>query len=252
MTLYLWGTEQQHCTVKAIYRYAKMHLADWFPQLPSYQAFCKRVAFLAPAFEVYCAMQVERAPEPEGVHAVIDAMPVQVARAHRSGRARAAKGLCGKTYCASRDEWYYGVKLHVLASLRHKTLPVPRVALITPANEPDLGTAKHIFSALGVYGCSLLADRAYVDKAWAEHLVLHNEVSLLHPRKRVSSVPEWSRSGDALSTALCAARQPIEVFFNWINQKARIQSASHVRSELGLRAHIFGKFAAALRALFNP
>ena len=252
MTLYLWGTKQQYVTAKAIYRYSKMHLSEWFPLLPSYQAFCKRLSYLAPAFEAYCAMQIDKAPAPESSYAVIDAMPIAIARAHRSGVAKTARSMCKKTYCASRDEWYYGVKLHMVSSLRHKTLPIPRVVIVTPANHQDLGTAKHIFDRGNIHGCTLLADKAYVDKRWKAHLLETYDVTLLHPRKRVSAIPEWSKGRDSLSQAICSARQPIEVFFNWLNEKTGIQRASKVRSVLGLRFHIFGKLAAALHSLFNP
>lgn len=41
-------------------------------------------------------------------------------------------------------------------------------------------------------------------------------------------------------------RQPIESFFNWVNEKTGIQIASKVRSYQGLMVHVFGKLAAAL------
>ena len=57
---------------------------------------------------------------------------------------------------------------------------------------------------------------------------------------------EFLDSADALfSTAVSRARQAIESFFNWIQQKTQIQTASKVRSTKGLLAHIFAKLAAA-------
>ncbi|MHB1104890.1 MAG: hypothetical protein ACYCZ2_00890 [Lutibacter sp.] len=44
--------------------------------------------------------------------------------------------------------------------------------------------------------------------------------------------------------AVSAIRQPIESFFNWINEKTQIQNASKVRSFKGLIVHIFGKLPA--------
>ena len=41
-------------------------------------------------------------------------------------------------------------------------------------------------------------------------------------------------------------RQPIESFFNWLNEKTQIQKASKVRSSKGLLVHIFGRIAACL------
>ncbi|MBK5208880.1 MAG: hypothetical protein JJE44_05155 [Flavobacteriaceae bacterium] len=55
------------------------------------------------------------------------------------------------------------------------------------------------------------------------------------------------------SKAVSAIRQPIESFFNWINEKTQIQNASKVRSFKGLIVHIFGKLAACfLKPIVNP
>jgi hypothetical protein len=52
-----------------------------------------------------------------------------------------------------------------------------------------------------------------------------------------------------LSTAISRVHQPIESFFNWIEEKTHIQIASKVRSYEGLMVHVFGKIAAALVVL---
>jgi hypothetical protein len=47
-------------------------------------------------------------------------------------------------------------------------------------------------------------------------------------------------------------RQPIESWFNWLQQKNAIESASKVRSTKGLIIHALARLAAALIALiFN-
>ena len=54
MTVYLWGIHQRRFEQKkqkTIYEYTKNHLKDWFPKLPSYQAFSDRLNKLAPAFQ---------------------------------------------------------------------------------------------------------------------------------------------------------------------------------------------------------
>jgi len=40
-------------------------------------------------------------------------------------------------------------------------------------------------------------------------------------------------------------RQPVESFFNWLNEKTQIQNAQKVRATKGLAVHVFGKIAAA-------
>ncbi|PKP28430.1 MAG: transposase [Bacteroidetes bacterium HGW-Bacteroidetes-18] len=55
------------------------------------------------------------------------------------------------------------------------------------------------------------------------------------------------------SKAVSAIRQPIESFFNWINEKTQIQNTSKVRSFKGLIVHIFGKLTACfLKPTVNP
>ena len=51
ITVYLWGISQRRFEQKAIYDYTQNHLLEWFPKLPSYQAFSERLNRLAPAFQ---------------------------------------------------------------------------------------------------------------------------------------------------------------------------------------------------------
>ena len=54
------------------------------------------------------------------------------------------------------------------------------------------------------------------------------------------------------NTTISRIRQPIESWFNWLNQKTHIQNASKVRSTKDLLAPVFGRLAAAMIALiFN-
>ncbi|MDO5421810.1 MAG: transposase, partial [Bacteroides sp.] len=50
---------------------------------------------------------------------------------------------------------------------------------------------------------------------------------------------------DLFSTAVSKVRQPIESFFNWLNEKTNIQRAIKVRSTSGLLVHTMGKIAIA-------
>lgn len=50
VTVYLFGLLRKYKEVKDIHTYAKDHLLDWFPDLPSYEKFNKRLNFLNPVF----------------------------------------------------------------------------------------------------------------------------------------------------------------------------------------------------------
>jgi hypothetical protein len=51
VTVYLFGHMQGFSQQRRIYDYARRHWRAWFPALPSYQAFNRRLNRLAPAFE---------------------------------------------------------------------------------------------------------------------------------------------------------------------------------------------------------
>ena len=137
------------------------------------------------------------------------------------------------------------------AQLRPNQLPVPCAVQISKASLCDLWAAKQIdLDCAPVTDGRLYADRAYIDAEWRSHLQTERNVALITPRKRKKY--DVLVSEDAVSTRISALRQPIEVFFNWLQAKTHIQSASHVRSCAGLLFHIFSSLAfAALLLRFN-
>ena len=95
-----------------------------------------------------------------------------------------------------------------------------------------------------------MADKAYCDSEWADTLRTEHGIKIVTPRRQKKG--DTLKSGDAYSTAVSLRRKPIESFFNWINSKFHIQTASFVRSSTGLLFHVFANIAAAmLFKLFN-
>ena len=182
---------------------------------------------------------------------VLDSCPVMVSVGSRSNTAKTARDLCNLTRNPTKNLWYHGVKLHVFAQLRPRKLPIPCAVQISKASLCDLWAAKQIdLDCAPVTDGRLYADRAYIDAEWRSHLQTERNVALITPRKRKKY--DVLVSEDAVSTRISALRQPIEVFFNWLQAKTHIQSASHVRSCAGLLFHIFSSLAfAALLLRFN-
>ena len=110
----------------------------------SYQAFCRRLNRLAPAFQALAEIWAEDAAEKRAdTHCyAVDSCPVMAARRSYSTGARVGAGFCDKCCNAARQEWYYGVKLHVFVMLRPGRPPLLRAAQISPASRPDLMAAK--------------------------------------------------------------------------------------------------------------
>ena len=89
----------------------------------------------------------------------------------------------------------------------------------------------------------------YADKAYqVQSEAIHQEqkVLLLTPVKKEKGQEFLDTAEQWLSTAISQVRQPIESFFNWVNDKTGIQMASKVRAYQGLIVHVFGRLAAAL------
>ncbi|MEZ3418756.1 MAG: transposase [Bacteroidales bacterium] len=253
ITVYLWGISQRRFEQKAIYSYTKNHLLEWFPKLPSYQAFSARLSRLAPAFQALAEswLSVIGVNLEEQLEYIVDSCPVILAKGPRSGHAKIASELCEKSYNSSRKEWYYGIKLHAIVARRPGHLPVPVSLMASGAAQHDLPAAKQIVDDhAALKPGRLYADKAYIDASWAQSLKQNHALELLTPRKKHKG--DVLVSGDTFSTFVSSVRQPIECFFNWLNQLTDIQTASMVRSLSGLLCHIFGRIAAALtRLLFN-
>lgn len=244
ITVYLWGKGQQLLTRKAIYNYTKTHLLDWFPKLPSYQAFCRRLNRIAGAFLVLADIWMKEtlSNNQDTQEYAVDSFPVILASRSNSTRAKVGKPLCNKCYNSTRQEWYHGVKVHVFCMLRPQRLPIPCAVQISKASLCDLWAAKQIMlEHAPVSNGTLFADRAYVDSSWSDDLLKQHSLVLTTPRKKRPD--DVLKSGDCFNTYISCRRQPIESFFNWLQTHSGIQSASAVRSLNGLFFHIFSALA---------
>lgn len=247
ITIYLFGIlEDEKFKVLSIHQHIVKYWQDWFPALPAYGQFNKRLNRLAPVFPKLVARIVAEA-QLDGVDFGVslgDSMPIILAQKSRSYHGKVAPELCNKGYCASKKLDFYGVKLHALGFRRPGHLPLPEYLKVSQASEHDLSAMRQIFPQLTHR--QLFLDKAYCDEALAQELIQRAEVAIHTPVKRKRGQADIGADGRLLSTAVSRVRQPIESLFNWIDQKTGIQMASKVRSTNGLIVHVFGKLAAAM------
>lgn len=250
LTIYLFGIIQQRSKVRQIYEYVKSHLPDWFPLLPSYQAFNNRLNRLHSCFELVVGSVNEKGLEQLifTSEKVADSVPIIVAGKSRSSSAKVAPGLCSKGFCSSKGLYYYGVKLHVCGIVRPSKMPMPQTSWISGAAENDLTEARPLFEK--IVDSKVYADKIYLDSTLEMHMQKHNS-QLIIPVKKKKGQLMINAAADTYSYLVSKVRQPIESLFNWIIEKTQIQFAQRVRSEKGLNVHLWGKFAAALFILTN-
>ncbi|MBF0351765.1 MAG: IS982 family transposase [SAR324 cluster bacterium] len=245
MTVYLWGVSRGYQEIQAIHDYTHDHLLDWFPKLPAYATYIQRLNRIAEVFVPLIHQIQQDFPRMEGVEMIrlIDSMPIMMAKAQRSGTAKVAPELANKGYNSTKDTYYYGVKLHILAFRRQGQLPLPDYLGMTSASEADINVLKAL--AEDIHDTPVYADKAYINEALSQ-LLAQQGASLNTPVKKAKGQKDLFLFQAAFSTLVSQVRQPIESLFNWIQEKTGIQVASKVRSSQGLMVHVFGKIAAAM------
>jgi len=255
LTIYVFGLIKKRTTISEIHQYAEDHFSEWFPDLPSYQSYNRRLNRLSAVFAplVEEALSEISCKEPRGkVLRIADSMPIMMAKGQRSSQAKVASDrLASVGYCSSKDTFFHGVKLHLVVERRFEQLPVPERAGLTPGSENDLRALRRVLPT--IEGGVLCGDKAYCDGPLKERLAEDQNLDLLTPVKKDKGQNTLPAADKLFSEAISRVRQPIESLFNWINEKTGIQRASKVRSYQGLLVHAFGRLAAAMLLLaLNP
>ena len=138
ITLYLFGVIDKHREIKQTYEYADRHLRDWFPKLPSYVAFVQRLNKVADVFAPLLTLIQQEQESKYGKSVwLIDSFPVALAKHGHRFKASVAPELADASYCATKNLYYYGVRVHVLGSRQTGALPTPNYIGVTGASDYD-------------------------------------------------------------------------------------------------------------------
>ena len=253
LTIYFYCLrfENKHSKTE-IYDYAKRYMFSWFPNLPNYANFTSRLNNLCSTIQylidriLFDLQTIDNQTIDQNV-SVIDSLPIMLCSGKRQGKV--APELSEKSYCATKNVYYFGVKLHLVAFRRKGKLPMPEYLHITSAAENDLEAIRPTLDQLN--NRQIFADKAYMDKQLNENLLKTANTQLLTPVKLVKGESTASRqfkkaADELFSKAVSTVRQPIESWFNWLIEKTDVQRASKVRNTKALILHVFGAIAAAL------
>lgn len=244
VSLFIFGIMKKKKTLKEIHDYACDHLGDWFPCLPSYVGFIQRLNRLCDVFVplIECLQEVLPNRFKKRLKRLMDSMPIIIAQRGRRFHAKVAPELASANgYCATKKLHYYGVKLHVLGAYEKGSIPIPEYIGLTSAGMADRKAYEQLLPAL--FEMDLFADKAY--QIQDQPLLTEEEVQLYTPVKKAKGQKVLDSADRLLSSAISSVRQPIDSFFNWLEEKTKIQMASKVRSTSGLLVHVFGRLAAA-------
>jgi hypothetical protein len=226
------------------YKYIKHHYAQWFPDLPTYSIYSRKLNKFHEALTYIYKIILKRYFPLNIKDTVIDTMPVIICQQQHSSKASVAKPIATKGYCAAKNIYYHGIKLQIIGNLVNKKLPIPIDYEIESAHIHDLTIAKQSISDYN--NINIYADLGYCDHSYRIDLFENNHVNLITPYKRKKNGNPLTLFRKAYNTLHAKMRQPIENLFAWINEKTHINIANKVRSIDGLFYHIHVKMVTAL------
>lgn len=233
VTCYFFAMLNNQRNIQQIYDYISRHWLEWFPQLPSYKAFNSRLNNLSADFCLIFNTLLQAKllqPNPDfSADSLIDSFPVMMAHGKRAKSCQTANDVADFGYCASKDTYYYGVKLHNLAIRRLSRLPLPFQVFLSPASKHDLTAFKEQNPTVPTK--NLFADKAYADQDLKLVSEARGVTLLTPPKKKRNNL--WQFNEPLWSKFVPSFKQPIESFFHWLNEKTNYQNASRVRSTKG-------------------
>jgi hypothetical protein len=251
MTIYLYCTKEGYFTKKRMHTYVQRHLLSWFPNLPSYQAFNYRLNNLEAAFGNLCNYLIGLMPSltayyPSGIkEGITDSLPIILRKGNGSEKAKVATAIANKGYCSTKNLYYHGLKLHLLAWVVPYHIPQPASIVLSPSADNDASVFYNQHLQMHSH-CVVYADKIYDQPNNIKYAKSQYDVEVCPIRKDQKGQIYRDSFKSYLNTMISRVRQPIEAAFNWLIQHTDIQNASKCRSTKGTLLHIFAKMATAL------
>jgi len=163
-------------TDEGIWTYFARHWRPWFPRLGSRTAFARQAANLwAVKQALQTAVAATLGAPADDVH-VVDGVPLPVCRYGRSLGCRRFRGDAAISWCATKREWFYGFKGHLVISLRG----IVTAFDATAANVDERKAADPLVTGLGGL---LLGDKNYISEFWRTDLAARG-LRLATPRHK--------------------------------------------------------------------
>jgi Transposase DDE domain len=181
LTLQIWGEMRGLASDAAIWRDAAATLQGWFPRLGAEWNFVRRCGNLAGVQE----RLLTRLFGPSGDWNACDGLPLPVCHNVRAGRDKRFVGEAAWSFCAAKNEMYYGFKAGMLMNARDEIYRV----WLGPAN----GDEREVLAGLATGMAGLLfADKGLISPHLA-YTLAGRGVTLVTPLKRNmrKTRPQW-------------------------------------------------------------
>ena len=162
-------------------RYASAHLRHLFPYVPGQSGYNKRLRKAALTCQGVMRLLAKDVDAWADDTWLIDSTPVECGRSRPTAKRSNLAGWAGYGYCASHSRYFWGLRLHLVAT--PAGLPVA-FALANPKTD-EREIALDIFDSdpellAGRNGQTLVADKGYASAEFEQRLAAHG-IELLRP-----------------------------------------------------------------------
>ena len=224
-------------------RHARTHLTGLFPYLPQRPAYNKRLRHAAATMQHIIATLARDCPSWHDDLWLVDSTPVECGRSRETVKRSDLAGYATYGYCASHSRFFWGLRLHLIAT--PSGLPVAYALTGAKTDERETALAMiGLDSALeGRPGQVLMADKGYRSAAFEAELNARG-ITLIRPAIKSET------TGRPLAQFLKPFRQIIES----VNQtlKAQLDLERHGgRKPAGVCARILQRLLALTAAIWH-
>ena len=172
---------------------------------------------------------------------IVDSFPVKAYENHKSFRARIFKKKEYHGYTASKKQYFFGIKVHMVVD----SDGIPIEFIFTPGNCSDILALKNMTLDLPK-GSLILGDKAYNNYSFEDALMVQNGISLVAKRK----FNQKRQHSEELSQLLRKERNKVETVFSSII--SRMPRYIKARTEKGFCLKIIFLILAYMINLHHP
>jgi hypothetical protein len=196
---------------KSIWRYFRNHWHSWFPNLGSRSNFVKQSANLYNVKELIHEKLVNKMNALDCSLHIVDGFPMPVCKTTRANRSRCFKGDAGYSYCAAKDEKYYGFEGHIIIS--SEGVICRHAFAAANIDERDI-----LYEIANDFSGLLIADKGYIRPSLKEDLMNVNiDLQTSLRKNMVDSRPK------EFVTQLMKTRRLIETVIGQLSQRFHIE-----------------------------
>ncbi len=209
----------------------------YFPNILSYSRLVRRIHAISENmwWMIFYALQMYLRKS-DSEFFIVDSFPVKAYENHKSFRARIFRGKEFHGYTASKKQYFFGIKVHMIVD----EIGIPIEFCFTPGSASDIAGLKELPCELPK-GSMLFADRAYNSYTLEEDLQEMAEIRLV-PRRKNNLTRQHSPS---LEFILNNTRNRIETVFSSIVSRmpryirARTEKGFYLKILFFIIVHLF-------------